>query len=181
MRNSQAQEEEEAVCTFPLFSTLVLGVFSCIYNFCFLWQGWRLVALVINKRLRTRVCGLVLALGMLLPAHVFFMGISVLSTPGNPVFESMAFLGFLSVFLCISVGEWILVVQPIADALAVRSVYRSLPKSAQFAVTLCVLAPEEDNNQYPTQESLLLKATDSLDVGISRENGMEAGSKGNIE
>lgn len=148
----EPQQENEAVCTLPLMSTLVLGLFSCIYNCCFLWQGCQMVALVINKRLQIRVWGLVLSLAILLPVQVFFMGLSVLSMPGNILFELMAFLGFLTILVCILVGEGILVVQAIADAMAVRWVLNSLPTSTHhisfdpFSVPLFAFGNEEDTN-----------------------------------
>lgn len=160
--------DDKAMCAYPLFSTLVLGLFSCIYNCCFLWQGWRMIVIVINKRLQTRVCSLVLSLGMLLPVQVLFMGFSVLSTPGTPLFELIAFLGFLSVLLCISVGEGILVVQPIADALAVRRVFDSLPTRTSdltiesFVVPLSTFGMEEDSS-HRSQELPLIKANGNLD------------------
>lgn len=159
--------QDDSMCTCPLSNTLVLGLFSCIYDFCFFWQGWRMFAIVINKRLRARVCGLVLALGMLLPGHVLCMGLSVLSTPGEPLFELMAFLGFLTVLLCILVGEGILIVQPVADALAVRWVFTSLPMRNHnttldtCSVPLCFFEAEEDYNRFPAMKRLP-KAFESL-------------------
>lgn len=146
-----SEEGKDAICTFPLISTLVLGLFSCIYNCCFLWQGCRMVALVINKRLQIRVCGLVLSLAILLPVKIFFMGLSVLAIPGNLPFELLAFLSFLTVLSCVLVGEGILVVQPIADAMAVRWVFNSLSSRTNhitlpFAVPLYIFGSEEDNS-----------------------------------
>eukprot|EP00250_Pteridium_aquilinum_P011417 c20052_g1_i1 orf=1325-2416(+) len=160
----ESQEGNDAICTFPLISTLVLGLFSCIYNCCFLWQGCRMVALVINKRLQIRVCGLVLSLAILLPVQIFFMGLSVLAVPGNLLFEMLAFLSFLTVLLCVLVGEGILVVQPIADAMAVRWVFNSLPTSTHhitfdpFSVPLYVFGNEEDTNPCLTKETLNVEA-----------------------
>lgn len=160
---------DEAMCTYPLCSTLVLGVFSCIYNFFFLWQAWRMLALVINKTLQTRVFCLVLALGMLLPTQLIFMGLSVLAMPGDALYEAMAFLGFLCVLLCILVGQGILVVQPIADALAVRWVFSSLPTRVQnttcdhFVMPLFVFEMEGDRSPYSTQKNMLIDAAASSD------------------
>lgn len=157
-------DSQDAICTFPLISTLVLGLFSCIYNCCFLWQGCRMVALVINKRLQIRVCGLVLSLAILLPVQIFFMGLSVLAMPGNLVFELLAFLSFLTVLLCVLVGEGILVVQPIADAMAVRWVFNSLTTSTHhitlnpFSVPLYVFGNEEDTSPCLIKESLNVEA-----------------------
>ncbi|EFJ13393.1 hypothetical protein SELMODRAFT_13526, partial [Selaginella moellendorffii] len=123
----QAMEVEErekvvvaaAVCTYPLLSTVVLGMFGCVYVIYFLYLGWKMAALVINRRLQLRVYALVIAVALLLPIHVVFLGLSVLSRPSEPLFEAVGFLGFLTVLLCTTVGEGILVVRPIADALAI--------------------------------------------------------------
>ncbi|MCO5571967.1 hypothetical protein L7F22_025718 [Adiantum nelumboides] len=153
-----SEDEDAAICTFPLISTLVLGLFSCIYNCCFLWQGCRMVSLVINKRLQIRVCGLVLSLAILLPVQIFFMGLSVLAMPGKLLFELLAFLSFLTVLLCVLVGEGILVVQPIADAMAVRWVFNSLPSRTHhitcdpFSVPLYVFGNEEDTSSFLRKE-----------------------------
>lgn len=173
----EPQEGNEAVCTFPLISTLVLGLFCCIYNCCFLWQGCRMVALVINKRLQIRVCGLVLSLAILLPVQVFFMGLSVLSIPGNLLFELMAFLSFLTVLLCILVGEGILVVQPILDAMAVRWVFNSLSTSTHhitfdpFSVPLFVFGNEEDANACPWNKESGSAEADQLGKNSTLQQG----------
>ncbi|KAH7431525.1 hypothetical protein KP509_08G053600 [Ceratopteris richardii] len=157
---SNTDEGHGAICTFPLFSTLVLGLFSCIYIFCFVWQGRRMLALVINKRLQVRVCGLVLSLAILFPAQIIFMGLSVLAVPGHFFFELLAFLSFLTVLLCVAVGKGILVVQPIADAMAVRWVFKSVPTNAHhntldpFSVPLCVFGCNEDTYPHHTKGTI---------------------------
>eukprot|EP00249_Psilotum_nudum_P020403 c27684_g1_i2 orf=1065-2096(+) len=144
--------QDVAVCTFPLFSTLVLALFVCVYNAHLLYLGWKIMSVVINRRLQARVCGLVFALTVLLPLHVSFLGFSVLSSPGNPVFEVVTFLSFFTWLFCTLVGDAILVIRPIADALAVRWVFDSLPRRQEFdsdimlypnAVPLTVFGVEE--------------------------------------
>ncbi|BBN16596.1 hypothetical protein MPTK1_7g07680 [Marchantia polymorpha subsp. ruderalis] len=117
---SSQEEEHVAVCTYPLLSTLVLALYGFFYIIYFLYLGWRLFSLVINRRLQLRVYGLVLAVVFLLPVHVLFLCFSVLSRPSEPVFEAIGFVGFLTVLLCTTVGERILATRPIADALAVH-------------------------------------------------------------
>ncbi|CAM6009362.1 unnamed protein product [Sphagnum balticum] len=114
-----------AVCQYPLLSILVLAVFGVIYSVYFLFLGWRMVGVVINQYLRRRIYGLLAALLFFLPLHVLFLGMTLLSKPTHLVFELLAFLGFLMVLLCTTVGEWILIIRPIADALAVCSVFVS--------------------------------------------------------
>jgi len=114
-----------AVCQYPLLSILVLAVFGVIYSVYFLFLGWQMVGVVINQYLRRHIYGLLAALLFFLPLHVLFLGMTLLSKPTHLVFELLAFLGFLMVLLCTTVGEWILIIRPIADALAVCSVFVS--------------------------------------------------------
>jgi hypothetical protein len=118
-------QRQVAVCRFPLLSTLVLATFGVIYSAYFLLLGWRMLGVVINRCLQRRVYGLLASLLFLLPLHVLFLGMSVLSSPTHWVFELLAFLAFLTVLLCTSVGEGILVIRPIMDALAVHWVLTS--------------------------------------------------------
>ncbi|CAM6105691.1 unnamed protein product [Calypogeia fissa] len=168
----QEPKDRVAVCTYPLFSTLALGLFGFFYNIYFLYLGWRLFSMVINRRLQLRVYGLVMAVVLLLPVHVMFLGLSVLSNPSEPVFEAMGFLGFLTVLFCTTVGEGILVVRPIADALAVRWVFESderrkrgtqdeMPADPILVSlsSLSVFGTERDEAAIGARQSLLGKIT----------------------
>ena len=114
---------EVAVCRYPLLSTLVLAAFGVLYSTYFLVLGWRMVGVVINRYLQRRLYGLLAALLFLLPLHVLLLGLSVLSKPTYLLFELLGFFGFITVLLCTTVGEGILIVRPIADALAVQWVF----------------------------------------------------------
>jgi hypothetical protein len=89
-------QRQVAVCRFPLLSTLVLATFGVIYSAYFLLLGWRMLGVVINRCLQRRVYGLLASLLFLLPLHVLFLGMSVLSSPTHWVFELLAFLAFLT-------------------------------------------------------------------------------------
>ncbi|KAL5972783.1 hypothetical protein ACLOJK_039589 [Asimina triloba] len=112
---------EVAQCTYPLLSTILLGLFSCLLIVYFLYLGVRMVSLVINKGLQRRVLLLIFSVVSFLPMRVLFLGFSVLSNPGNSAFEATVFLAFLMLLTCAMVGICMLVYCPISDSLAVRS------------------------------------------------------------
>ncbi|KAJ7531713.1 hypothetical protein O6H91_14G055500 [Diphasiastrum complanatum] len=121
----QMDNHRVAICTYPLLSTAVLGVLGCVYIGYFLYLGWRMLSLVINRKLQLRIYTLVLAIVLLLPFHFIFMGLSVLSPPTQAIYEVLSFMGFLTILFCTGLGEGILVIRPIADALAVQWVFDS--------------------------------------------------------
>ncbi len=84
-----------------------------------------MVGVVINRCLQRRVYGLLAALLFFLPVHLLFLGMSLFSKPTHLVFELLVFLGFLTVMLSTTVGEGVLIIRPIADALAVCGVFAS--------------------------------------------------------
>eukprot|EP00249_Psilotum_nudum_P011721 c23344_g1_i1 orf=274-1416(-) len=114
-----------ALCTYPFFSVLLLALFGLVFVVLFCYLGLRMLHLAINRQLRTRIYVLLLVVGVFLPVHVLFLGISVRSKPGKPVHEILRFIGFLTLLLCTLVGEWILVVLPIGDALAVHFLFEN--------------------------------------------------------
>lgn len=112
---------QRALCTCPLFSILLLGLFSSFFVIFFSCLGMRMLHHVINRRLQMRVCWLVLAVMLFLPLHVLFLGFSVRSEPTETKHEVLLFLGFLTLLVCGTGGIGVLVVLPVADALAVHS------------------------------------------------------------
>lgn len=111
-----------ALCTYPLLSTVVLGLFSSILIAYILYLGARMLSLVINKGLRRRVYWLILSVISLLPLRVLFLGFAILFHPGNLAFEFLVFLAFFVLLSCAVVGVCMLVYCPIADSLAVGGV-----------------------------------------------------------
>nr|ACU17714.1 unknown [Glycine max] len=105
-------------CTYPLLSTLLLGLFALILTSYLFWLGSRILKLVINKGLQKRVYTLVLSVSGFLPLRVVFLGLSVLSGPEDFMFEAFAFLAFLALASCAGVCMCMLVYRPLADCLA---------------------------------------------------------------
>ncbi|KAL6005701.1 hypothetical protein ACLOJK_006272 [Asimina triloba] len=109
------------VCAYPAFSTVVLGGFGVGYVACFVAVCWRAGSLVINKTLRLRICGLAVSVALAVPAQVMCLALSAMWRPGDAVFEMLSLVAFLSVLSCAVVGEGILVIRPMADALVVEA------------------------------------------------------------
>lgn len=112
-------ETSAVLCSYPLLSTAVFGSFGVGYSLTFLFSAWRVVSMVINKALRVRIHGLVIAVMVSLPVQVVLLVLSVLWGPEEPAFDGVSFAVFFSTFTCAVVGEGILVIKPIADSLIV--------------------------------------------------------------
>ncbi|KAK1567962.1 hypothetical protein Q3G72_018687 [Acer saccharum] len=110
-----------AFCTYPLLSTILLGLFSTVLTAYLFWLGRRILKLVINKGLQKRVYTLILSVSSFLPLRVILLGLSVLSKPETVMFEFLAFSAFLSLLSCAGVCIWMLVYCPVADSLALGS------------------------------------------------------------
>jgi len=116
--SSIAKEHDIALCTYPLLSTLLLGLFAIILTSYLFWLGNRILKLVINKGLQKRIYTLILSVSGFLPLRVLFLGLSVLSGPEHFMFEAFAFLAFLALVCCAGVCMCMLVYRPVADSLA---------------------------------------------------------------
>ncbi|KAM1248565.1 hypothetical protein ACFX2I_044565 [Malus domestica] len=110
-----------AFCTYPLLSTIVLGIFAIILTAYLFWLGRRILKLVINKGLQKRVYTLIFSVSSFLPLRVTLLGFSVLSKPEHVQFEVLAFLAFLALLCCAGVCICMLVYCPVADSLALGS------------------------------------------------------------
>ncbi|XVF53317.1 hypothetical protein PTKIN_Ptkin05aG0089400 [Pterospermum kingtungense] len=113
-----SHDHETVLCSYPLLSTILFGVFVCLFTMSLLLSFWRVIAHVINKALRVRILALALTLSIGLPLQILLMGLSLFLTPESTVFNGVSLLVFLSTFSCAVVGEGILVIKPIADSLA---------------------------------------------------------------
>ncbi|RAL44887.1 hypothetical protein DM860_003646 [Cuscuta australis] len=129
-------DDDIAFCTYPLLSTICLGLFTTTLTCYLFWLGRRILHFVINKGLQKRVYTLVLFVSGFLPLRVLFLGLSILSTPGGPVFEILTFLGFLSLLCCVVMGMCMLVYFPVADSLALRKVQRDFGAMHNDTVSL---------------------------------------------
>ncbi|KAJ8477011.1 hypothetical protein OPV22_020738 [Ensete ventricosum] len=111
---------DECVCTYPLFSTILLGIFHAALISYALFIGMHVLSSAINKRLLWRLYLLVSSVIFSLPVRVLLLSFSVLPHPGNLAFELIVFLAFLVMLFCTVIGIIILVYFPVEDSMAVR-------------------------------------------------------------
>lgn len=114
-------QNDVARCYYPLMSTIFLGVFATVLTLYLFWLGRRILSLVISKGLQKRVLVLIISVSSFFPLRVILLGLSILSKPGDTVFEVLAFLAFLSLLCCAVIGVCMLVYFPIADSLALKN------------------------------------------------------------
>lgn len=112
------------VCTYPLFSTVLLGLFDSVLVCYVAYIGYRVLSLVINKRLQNRIYLLMLLALTLLPLRVVLLGFSILPQPGSLPFEAVVFLAFLALLVFSTTAVCVLVYYPVADALALQGLGR---------------------------------------------------------
>ncbi|KAK4424440.1 hypothetical protein Salat_1637400 [Sesamum alatum] len=122
--SSNTKDDDVALCTYPLLSTIFLGLFATVLTAYMFWLGRRILHLVINKGLQKRVYTLIFSISGFLPLRVLLLGLSVLSRPEKVVFDAIVFLAFLSLLCCACVGICMLVYLPIADSLALRNLHK---------------------------------------------------------
>ncbi|XP_010245722.1 PREDICTED: uncharacterized protein LOC104589187 [Nelumbo nucifera] len=115
------QPDVVALCTYPLLSVIVLGLFASLLTVYLLWLGRQMVSSVINKGLRRRVYLLIFSVTCFFPLRVILLGLSVRSQPEQLPFEALVFLAFLVLLYCAGVGICMLVYFPVADSLALRA------------------------------------------------------------
>ncbi|KAL3714351.1 hypothetical protein ACJRO7_006300 [Eucalyptus globulus] len=109
---------ETVLCTYPLMSIIVFGAFGITYSLCFLLSCWKVMSLVINKGLRTRIYVLAMAVLVSLPLEILLLGVSVMWMPDRAVYKVLELGVFLCTLACTVAGEGILVIRPIMDTLA---------------------------------------------------------------
>ncbi|XP_010544119.1 PREDICTED: uncharacterized protein LOC104816831 [Tarenaya hassleriana] len=113
-------QDRITLCTYPLLSTILLGVFATVltaYLFCF---GRQILKLVINKRLQKRVYTLIFSVSSFFPLRIVLLSLSVLTNPEDILFEALAFLAFLSLLSFAAVSIFLLVYFPVSDSMALR-------------------------------------------------------------
>ncbi|CAL9098828.1 unnamed protein product [Musa acuminata var. zebrina] len=111
---------DECVCTYPLFSTILLGLFHAVLISYVSYIGMHVFLSVINKQLLQRLYWLVSSVIFSLPVRVLLLGFSVLPQPGNLAYELIVFLAFLVMLFCTVIGILVLVYFPVADLMALR-------------------------------------------------------------
>ncbi|KAL0412789.1 UNVERIFIED_CONTAM: hypothetical protein Sradi_1480600 [Sesamum radiatum] len=122
--SSHTKDDDVALCTYPLLSTIFLGLFATVLTAYMFWLGRRILHLVINKGLQRRVYTLIFSISGFFPLRVLLLGLSVLSRPEKVVFDAIVFLAFLSLLCCACVGICMLVYLPNADSLALRNLHK---------------------------------------------------------
>lgn len=118
------QAEDVGLCTYPLLSTFIFGLFATVLAAYLLWLGRQILHLVINKGLQRRVCTLIFCVSSFLALRVVLIGLSVLLKPEKVGFDAVVFLAFISLFCCAAMGICILVYLPVADSLALKGLLR---------------------------------------------------------
>uniref|UniRef100_A0A7N0TLH6 Uncharacterized protein n=1 Tax=Kalanchoe fedtschenkoi TaxID=63787 RepID=A0A7N0TLH6_KALFE len=113
-----ASGDESAVCAYPLLSTIVFAAFAVSFLTGFVLSCWRVVSMVINKRLRIRIYALGSTAVAAVVSQVAFMALSVIWLPEKVAFGGAALMVFLAGLSCAVIGEGILVIHPISDALS---------------------------------------------------------------
>uniref|UniRef100_A0ACD5UBY0 Uncharacterized protein n=1 Tax=Avena sativa TaxID=4498 RepID=A0ACD5UBY0_AVESA len=116
--SASADHEGNIACTYPLLSSIFLGMFYIILTVYVMFVGGQMLALVINKGLRRRIYMLIFATVILLP-RATLLGLSIVPWPGEIAHESLVFISFLVLMLAAMIGIVILVYFPVADTFAV--------------------------------------------------------------
>lgn len=116
-QNSVVLTDDTVLCSYPFLNSVVFAAFSAAYCTWFLFSCWRVLSLVINKGLRLRIYGLASVVLLALPIQVVALGFTVLWSPEDEVYGVVSLVVFLGAFCCATVGEGILVIKPISDAL----------------------------------------------------------------
>lgn len=111
--------DDNLTCTYPLISTITFGAFAIFYVMFFSLACWRVGTIVINKGLRVRIYMLAFTVIASISAQLVFLASSVFWKSLDLPFDWLGFVVFLTVLLCAAVGEGILVIKPITDAMAV--------------------------------------------------------------
>ncbi|XP_044490215.1 uncharacterized protein LOC123214489 [Mangifera indica] len=157
-----------ALCTYPLLSTILLGLFATVLTVYLFWLGRRILQLVINKGLQKRVYTLIVSVTSFLPLRVLLLGLSVLSKPEDVLFEVLVFLAFLGLLICAGVCIFMLVYCPVADSLALGNI-QDLEARRRFIDdhidTVSLIA-----NQCHTDESLEISPGRNSDTSNKRRS-----------
>ncbi|XP_059669394.1 uncharacterized protein LOC132314566 [Cornus florida] len=106
------------LCSYPLLNTIVFAAFGGAYALWFLLSCWRVVSLVINKGIRVRIQVLCFTVMISLPLQILVLAFSALWMPDKPAYRCLMLIMCLNATVGAAIGEGILVIKPIADALS---------------------------------------------------------------
>ncbi|XP_019102890.2 uncharacterized protein LOC109133696 [Beta vulgaris subsp. vulgaris] len=104
-------------CTYPLLAIVIFGAFGVVYILVFLANCWKIVAIVINKRLKSRVNVLVGTVVVCLGAQILMLTITAFWVPDDVLYYVFVLVNFASFLTCGAVAEGILVIMPTTDSL----------------------------------------------------------------
>ena len=107
---------DRVICTYPLLSCILFCVFAIVYSMGLLVACWQVVSMVINKTIRVRIN----MLGWIL-IQTLFLGAEWLWLAEDIGFDGVSLGLLLSVAVCAAVGEIVLVIKPIMEALETDS------------------------------------------------------------
>lgn len=130
---------ETMLCTYPFFSCLVFGGFAVFYAMVFLISCWRVMALVINKGMRRRINSLATAVMVMLSAQIACLSLSWLWMPEDVEYGFVVLFMFLFVVGSMAIGQVILVIKPIVDALAAGAEYQRRPTGERVCSDLLLI------------------------------------------
>ncbi|CAA3011651.1 uncharacterized protein LOC111403609 [Olea europaea subsp. europaea] len=111
------QGNKTVLCTYPFFGCVVFLVFAIVYALAFLISCWRVLDVVINKSIRVRINVLLAAIMVALPMQIICLGLSWLWLPEDDEYGCVVLVMFFCIVTCMVVGEVILIIKPITDAL----------------------------------------------------------------
>lgn len=106
------------LCTYPFLSFLIFAVFAAAYAVALLLSCWRLIEVVINKRIGRRINVLAATVTVTLAVQMLCLSLSALLVPENVIYGCAMLAVFLCIAWCMAVGVVVLVVKPVRDSLA---------------------------------------------------------------
>ncbi|KAE9608831.1 hypothetical protein Lalb_Chr08g0239831 [Lupinus albus] len=110
---------ETVLCGYPFLNSAVFAGFGVGYSLWFLVSCWRVLSLVINKGLRARIYALAVTVLVALPLQIVALGFTLFWNPDEDMYGVVSLVVFFGAFCCAVMGEGILVIKPISDALDV--------------------------------------------------------------
>ncbi|KVH87678.1 hypothetical protein Ccrd_025028 [Cynara cardunculus var. scolymus] len=110
-------------CTYPLLSSIVFGAFGVVYSVGLLICCWRVVSLVINKKMKLRIEVLGWTVMMSVLVESLLLGVVGIWKPESIWYGGVLLGMFVSVAICGGVAEIVLVIKPIVEALVAAGDY----------------------------------------------------------
>nr|GEW15484.1 trichohyalin like [Tanacetum cinerariifolium] len=109
--------DNKMICTYPLVSSIIFCGFAIVYSMGLLLACWRVGSLVINKTIRVRINMLGMTVMLALLVQALFLGAESLWMPEEMGVGAVSLGIIVSVAVCSVVGEIVLVIKPVMEAL----------------------------------------------------------------